>query len=177
MTTIQITQALNLNKNSLLRYALQLTKSHADAHDLYQETAYRAIKYKARCENGTNTKGWLMTIMRNLFINAYRKKRRRQTLQDGSPNTFLLDAGNDSVMNDGEMNSEYQDLMKIIESLEEYLRIPFLLSFQGYKYEEIGDQLQIPLGTVKSRIFMARKQIQKAIQIRYATQTELHFAA
>lgn len=177
MDIINITEELTKNKTSLLRYALKLTKDQTAAHDLMQETAYRAIKYQDRCQSNTNVKGWLMTIMRNLFINDYRKKKRRKTLQDGSANHFLINASHESVLNDGEMNAEYRDLMQIIEKLETYLRIPFLLSYQGYKYEEIAEQLNVPLGTVKSRIFMARKRIQKAIKIRYASQTEFTFAA
>lgn len=168
MNVPYITLALQNNESMLLKHATRLTKDINAAYDLYQETAYRAIKHAGRFTEDTNEQAWLMTIMRNLFINDYRKKKRRQTLQDGSTNSYLLNSSEAEVYNDGESRVDYQALLKIIDNLEDSLRIPFLLNYEGYKYEEIAEQLDIPLGTVKSRIFFARKRMKAAVKKHYA---------
>ena len=119
-----------------------------------------------------------MTIMRNLFINAYRKKRRRQTYQDGSANTYLIDSTGNTVANNGELKVNYEELFDLIERLDDPFRIPFLMAYRGYKYLEIAEELNIPLGTVKSRVFMARQQLQNMIKYHYAVhrQEELNAA-
>ena len=178
MNATEITKELNGLEKFLLNYALKLTLDHNKAKDLFQETAYRAIKHAHRCLPDTNTQAWLVTIMRNLFINDYRKKKRRATLQDGSTNTYLLDSSSKMVPNDGELNVQYEDLFDLVERLDDHLRIPFLMTYEGYKYEEIAEKLNVPLGTIKSRIFFARKRMQESIKHKYGQEgKEVLFAA
>jgi RNA polymerase sigma-70 factor (ECF subfamily) len=167
MNVSYITSALQKNESMLIKQATRLTKDINTAYDLYQETAYRALKHAGRFTEDTNAQAWLVTIMRNLFINDYRKKKRRQTLQDGTPNNYLLNATEAEVYNGGESEFDYQSLLCIVDDLDESLRIPFVLNYEGYKYEEIAEQLDIPLGTVKSRIFFARKRMKAAVKQHY----------
>ena len=178
MEKVEIINALNSFEKQLLRYANSLTKDSNSAKDLFQETAFRAIKHAKRCLPGTNTQAWLTTIMRNLYINDYRKRRRRSTLQAGQDNSFLFDVSDETISNEGESNMLYQDLIQLVHQLDDDLKVPFLMTTQGFKYEEIAKKLDIPLGTVKSRIFFARKRMQKALSKLYgANAKQVLFAA
>lgn len=164
MTAIELTKEMEKLEKVLFAFGLNLTKDKNEALDLYQEMAYRAIRNVHHFRPDTNLRAWLMTIMRNVFINAYRKKRTRQTYQDGSLNQYLINSTSETVANLGESKLVYDELISIVHNLEDYLRIPFLLNYEGYKYQEIADELGIPVGTVKSRIFIARKRIKQAIK-------------
>ena len=99
--------------------------------------------------------------MRNLFINNYRKKVRRNTILDQTPNDYYINSGGRTVENDGDTNIAYKDMLKMVSSLPEDFKRPFWMAYKGYKYDEIADQLDAPLGTIKSRIFFARKKLMK----------------
>lgn len=143
-------------------FALSLTKDMEDSRDLFQETVFKALKNKEKFRIGTNFKAWIMTLMRNTFINNYRRKKRSQTTS--APTDSYIFATADSVeSNHGESNLAMQELMKLMDSIDEKLRTPFWMYYQGMSYQEIADQLGSPLGTVKSRIFFARKELQAKI--------------
>lgn len=148
----------------LLSFAVRLTKDQDDAQDLLQETAYKAFKYRKMYQPHTNLRAWLLTIMRNTFINEYRRKKRQQTQNDKTDNNFFINSGDLSVHNQGEGNIVLSEIESIVEALEDWMKIPFMMHYQGYKYEEIAENLDIPIGTVKSRIFFARKRLKKSIQ-------------
>lgn len=173
MSTIEFTQHFSQFQGLLYSFAFRLTRNEEEAQDLVQETAYKAYKYRNMYQTNTNLRAWLMTIMRNTFINNYRQKKRRKTLNDQSRNNYLLNSGNRTVENGGESNVTTEELWKLVHSLEDWLRIPFLMHFQGYKYEEIANELDIPLGTVKSRIFFARRKLQESVQSTYQSR-QLH---
>jgi RNA polymerase sigma-70 factor, ECF subfamily len=116
---------------------------------------------------GTNFKAWAVTIMRNIFINNYRKKVRRNLIVDQTPNAYYINSGSDNVNNDGERQVEFGELMKLVDTLPEDFREPFLMAYEGFKYEEIAEELGSPLGTIKSRIFFARKKLQKLYEENY----------
>lgn len=145
---------------SLRAFSLALTQSEADANDLYQDTVYKVISNAEKFRQGTNFKAWAVTIMRNLFINNYRKKMRRNTLLDQTPNNYFIDSNQINNPNEGETDATYQELLKMVGQLPDDLRIPFWMAYQGYKYEEISQKLGSPLGTIKSRIFFARRKLQ-----------------
>ena len=111
-------------------------------------------------QSETNLKAWLMTIMRNIFINDYRKKKKNRTLSDWTDTDYLINSGNHSTSNIGEENMAIEEIQRVISTLDENLGVPFKMRSMGYKYQEIADELSLPLGTVKSRIFMARKELQ-----------------
>lgn len=163
----QISDQLDTISNSLRAFSLKLTGNNVDAEDLYQDTAVRIITNADKYRPGTNFKAWAVTIMRNIFINNYRKKVRRNMIIDQTPNNYYLNSGDKTVENAGESNVAYGELIKMVNSLPEDFRTPFLMAYQGYKYEEIADQLESPLGTIKSRIFFARKKLQRMYQERY----------
>ncbi len=167
MSTVEFTQGFTQFEGLLYAFAFKLTKDEEEAQDLMQETAYKAFKYRSMYQPHTNLRAWLMTIMRNTFINSYRQKRRRQTLQDKTDNDYLLNTGTATVRNAGESSVTTEEIQQVIDQLEDWLKVPFLMYLQGYKYDEIAASMQIPLGTVKSRIFFARRKLQDIITQMY----------
>jgi RNA polymerase sigma-70 factor (ECF subfamily) len=143
---------------------MKLTRSSEDSNDLLQETYFKALKNQNKFQEGTNIKGWLYTIMKNTFINAYRKRKNQNTFVDETDNKYFLNMGEmDKVATtDAVVDQEY--MMKQIGSVEKTYVETFMMYYNGYKYEEISEILDIPLGTVKSRIFLARKKMQEKLQ-------------
>ncbi len=158
-------QLFTLN-SSLNAFAYNLTKNSEEAKDLYQETTLRAISNREKFRPGTNFKAWMFTIMKNIFINQYRKKQKANTVIDKTENLFYINSGK-TIRNEADTNISLNELESMVGNLDEGLRIPFELHFEGYKYQEISDQLGLPLGTVKSRIFFARKALKQNIKYLY----------
>jgi RNA polymerase sigma-70 factor (ECF subfamily) len=148
-------------------FAYNLTKNSEDAKDLYQETAFRAMTNRDKFRPGTNLKAWLFTIMKNIFINNYRKKAKANTIMDNTDNLYYLNSGRNSIDNAADSNILIKELKAMISLLDDSTRIPFLMHYQGFKYQEIADHLSLPLGTVKSRIFFARKDLKAQIARQY----------
>jgi RNA polymerase sigma factor (sigma-70 family) len=146
-------------QSSLKPFALKLTRDMEDAEDLLQETMFRAFSNEDKFEDGTNLKAWLFTIMKNIFINNYRKKVKRNTLIDTTDNMYYINAASKEVANDGEQTFVMKDIQTAILGISNEFRVPFMMHFRGYKYHEISEKLNLPLGTVKSRIFFARKAL------------------
>lgn len=151
----------------LQAFAYNLTQNMEDARDLYQETAYRAIKNREKFHPGTNFKAWLMTIMKNIFINDYRKKVKQNVMLDKTDNNYFINSNNNAVSNNAESDMMTEELTEMVDSLEDGLKIPFVMHFQGFKYQEIADYMDLPLGTVKSRIYFARKELKAQIAKQY----------
>ena len=166
MSIIEFNTQFNKLHKLLHAFAYNLTKNSEDAADLYQETALRALSNKDKFRPGTNFKAWSFTIMKNIFINNYRKKVKRNTIIDNTDNQFFINSGS-TVENDAETNMLMKELHGMIDKLEDNLRTPFLKHCEGFKYQEIADELELPLGTVKSRIFFARKAIKEMIHFQY----------
>ncbi|NND05101.1 MAG: RNA polymerase sigma factor [Saprospiraceae bacterium] len=167
MSTIEFKDHLNQLSTVLNTFAYNLTKNSEDAKDLFQETALRAIKNKDKFRPGTNLKAWLFTIMKNIFINNYRKKSKSKVVNDSTENLYYLNSTAADIENKADSNIMMKELLAMVDELEDTLRAPFLMHYQGYKYQEIADQLGLPLGTVKSRIFFARKSLKEQIQSKY----------
>jgi len=148
-------------------FAYNLTKDKENANDLYQETAFRALKNKDKFQPGTNFKAWLMTIMKNIFINNYRKRVKSNTIFDSTDNQYYINSGSHSVSNSAESGILMKEINGMIDDLEDGLRIPFEMHYKGFKYQDIADHMELPLGTVKSRIFFARKALKKQIRSQY----------
>ena len=151
----------------LQSFAYNLTKNSEDAKDLYQETAFRALTNRDKFRVGTNFKAWLFTIMKNIFINNYRKRVKANTIMDNTDNLYYLNSGKNSIENGADANILIKELNTMIEQLDDSTRVPFLMHYQGFKYQEIAEQLGLPLGTVKSRIFFARKDLKAQIHRQY----------
>jgi RNA polymerase sigma-70 factor, ECF subfamily len=167
MSVLEFNHSFAKVNSPLLNFAYNLTKNMEDARDLYQDTAFRALTNRDKFKPGTNFKAWLFTIMKNIFINNYRRKAKTNTIIDTSDNLFFLNSGSVTIDNDAGRNILITEIMSIITSLDDSLRIPFMMHYEGYKYQEISEELQLPLGTVKSRIFFARKEIKDIIHEKY----------
>lgn len=163
MSSQEFEQVLISNADYLKPFAFTLTRDNESAKDLTQETLYRALANKEKYSVGTNVKAWMYTIMRNIFINDYRRKSRHNVIFDNTANDFLLDTNQTFVNNAAESNLEMKEIIKAIKCLPDIFRNPFVLYCEGYKYNEIADYLQEPLGTIKSRIHFARKLLKEEV--------------
>jgi len=152
------------NSDYLKPFAVTLTRDTETAKDLLQETLYRALSNREKYLPGTNIKAWLYTIMRNIFINNYRRNTRQQTIFDNTPNDYLIDYKQTATANAAETGLSMKDIENSIHTLPSLFRDPFMLYFEGYKYQEISEILHEPLGTIKSRIHFARKLLKQQIE-------------
>lgn len=167
MSTLEFQQQFESISTLLYSFAYNLTKNAEDAKDLFQETAYRSMTNQDKFNPGTNFKAWHFTIMKNIFINNYRKKAKANTIMDSTDNLYYLNSGAGGISNKGDSNIMMKELNAMVEKLDESIKVPFLMHYQGYKYQEIAEYLDLPLGTVKSRIFFARKELKDAIVAHY----------
>ena len=149
------------NAEYLKPFALTLTRDNESARDLLQETLLRALVNKEKYNIGTNIKAWLYTIMRNIFINDYRKNKRYTVVRDETPNEILINSRQSSVSNMAETGLALKDIHQNIHHLPVIFKDPFILYFEGYKYNEIASIYREPLGTIKSRIHFARKLLKQ----------------
>jgi RNA polymerase sigma-70 factor (ECF subfamily) len=164
MSTIEFGNLIVTHSNFLYQLAMKLTRNNDDSNDLLQETFLKAIKNKEKYQDGTNIKGWLYTIMKNTFINNYRKKKYQNTFVDETDNKFFINQNevDKEVRTDRIVDTEY--MMRQIDSVEKTYVDTFMMYYNGYKYEEIAEIMGIPLGTVKSRIFLARKKMMEKLK-------------
>jgi RNA polymerase sigma factor (sigma-70 family) len=163
MSAKEFNQVLLENADFLKPFAVNLTKDSEAANDLYQETLYKALANQEKYNVGTNIKAWLFTIMRNIFINDYRRKAKQKTVFDNSANDYLINLKQASVSNAAESSLRMKEITEAVHQLPEIFKTPFRLYFDGYKYQEIADVLAEPLGTVKSRIHFARKLLKERL--------------
>lgn len=164
MAIPNFSQALLSNTEFLMPFAFTLTHNHEDAKDLYQETLFKAFDNKDKYNLGTNIKAWLYTIMRNIFINDYRKKAKQKIVCDSSLNDYYVNSTQTVTSNSAISNINLKEIQAAITRLPDIFKSPFLLYCDGYKYNEISDILSEPLGTVKSRIHFARKLLKAQIE-------------
>ncbi|MEO8711365.1 MAG: RNA polymerase sigma factor [Parafilimonas sp.] len=164
MSVTNFNQSLITNAEFLMPFAYTLTHDHEDAKDLFQETVYKALANKDKYSIGTNIKAWLYTIMRNIFINDYRKKSKQRVMFDGTTNDFFINSTKAITVNNAIESINIKEMQKAIINLPDIFKDPFLLYFDGYKYNEIADMLCEPLGTIKSRIHFARKLLKVQIE-------------
>lgn len=171
MTTTEFNKQLAALNSRLFLNALRLSGNKENAKDLMQETVMRAFSRRDKFKEGTNFKAWTFTIMKNCFINDFRKRRNWRKV------VFSIDDNMQIVMDQpvGNLTDAVvmmKELRNILDELSEANRIPFELHFDGFGYLEIAEQLDIPLGTVKSRIFFARKKLRSMIQGHYGDQVQ-----
>jgi len=154
--------------------AIRMTRNPADAEDLVQETFLKAYRAYDTFQAGTNLKAWLYRILTNTFINKYRKESRRpsetdlEEVQDlylyrrlGSDQTSSMSQSAEEALLEGIVEG---DIKEAVESLPETFRIPVLLAdLEGFAYKEIAEILDIPIGTVMSRLHRGRKALEKAL--------------
>lgn len=146
---------------NLLNFAYMLTSNRDDAYDLLQDTTLKALDNEEKYAENTNFKGWVFTIMRNIFINNYRRNVRSATIVDTTDNLYHLNLSQESRFESPEETYGAAEITDAINEFADEYRIPFSMHVAGYKYNEIAEHMHLPLGTVKSRIFFARKKLQE----------------
>ncbi len=146
---------------NMLNFAYMLTSNRDDAYDLLQDTTLKALDNEDKYAENTNFKGWVFTIMRNIFINNYRRGVRTATIVDTTDNLYHLNLSQDSGIESPEGSYGAAEIAAAIGEFSDDYRIPFCMHVQGYKYAEIAEHMGLPLGTVKSRIFFARRKLQE----------------
>jgi len=166
VSTSEFNQLLTSNVDFLKPVAITLTRDPDSAADLFQETVYKALANRDKYHVGTNIRAWLYTIMRNIFINSYRRKARQQVIFDPLQDDSILNKLKGTVSNSAEGMLEVKHIQKAIHKLPDVFRHPFVLYFEGYKYNDIAGMLKEPLGTIKSRIHFARKLLKSQL-LRY----------
>jgi len=164
MKTVDFTQHLLSIQTELFRFAFKLTADREEANDLLQETSLKALDNEEKFTPDTNFKGWMYTIMRNIFINNYRKTVRDQTFVDQTDNLFHLNLPQDSGFDSTEGAYDLKEIHRIVNALPKDYRVPFAMYVSGFKYREIAEKLGLPLGTVKSRIFFTRQRLQNDLK-------------
>lgn len=158
-TTFQ-NRLMGLQAN-LLNFAYMLTSNRDDAYDLLQDTTLKALDNREKYVDNTNFKGWVFTIMRNIFINNYRRIARSATVIDQTEDCYHLNLSQDSGLESPDGSYTAAEITSAINEFPEKYRVPFSMHVAGYKYNEIAEEMSLPLGTIKSRIFFARQELQK----------------
>lgn len=159
MSNFTLQQQLLGLQDRLFSFAMSMTENREDAKDLLQETTLRVLDNQDKFVADTNFKAWVFTLMRNIFINNYRKLVREQRFVSPTEELYQLNLPVSSGYASPESVLSLKDMKKALDELDEEIRVPFTMHVLGYKYHEIAEKLNIPIGTVKSRIFMARKQL------------------
>ncbi len=165
MTTLEFSYSLNKLSSSLKPFALKLTRDMDDANDLLQDTMVKAFTNKDKFADGTNLKAWLYTIMKNTFITNYQRMVRRGTFVDTTDNLHYINSGGALVENDAYGDFTMDDITNAIDQLDDVYKTPFMMHYRGFKYHEIADKLDIPIGTVKNRIHIARKILKDQLHV------------
>lgn len=151
-------------QGNLANFAFQLTSNRESAMDLVQDTTLKVLDNEAKYVENVNFKGWVFTIMRNIFINNYRKKVRSATIIDSTEDFYHLNLSQESGFETPEGSYATKEITAVINTFTDEYKVPFTMYIAGYKYSEIAEKLSLPLGTVKSRIFFARKRLQKILK-------------
>jgi len=164
MTAAEFNSELTKMQDKLKSFAYSLTADSEDAKDLLQETLLKAITYRDKFVNPVNLKSWVYTIMKNTFINNYRRMSKAKTFMDNTKELYFLNIPQDSGIDSPDGSYTFQELSKGVENLEDEYKIPFKMHVEGYKYKEIAEHLNLPIGSVKSRIFFARKKLMATLK-------------
>ncbi len=165
MTALEFSYAITQSTKALKPFAFRLTRDSDDAADLLQDTVLKAFIHREKFSEGTNLKAWMYTIMKNTFITNYQKLVKRKTFIDTTDNLHFINSTQYTTRNAGEQKFAMDDIQKAISSLENTFREPFMMYFNGFKYHEIADRLEIPIGTVKNRIHLARKELKDVLRM------------
>ncbi|MCM1028369.1 MAG: RNA polymerase sigma factor [Pseudoflavonifractor sp.] len=164
MNTHQFEQKLLSVQTNLLNFAYTLTLNRDDAEDLCQDTALKALDNEDKFVDGTNFKAWVFTIMRNIFINQYRRSTRAAVVVDKSEDLYQINVPVEGAESNPDDSYSIQEISEVVNHFPDEYRIPITMHLAGYHYAEIGKKLGVPVGTIKSRIFYARKKLQNMLE-------------
>lgn len=151
-------------QGNMLNFAYMLTSNREDAYDLLQDTTLKVLDNEDKYVDNTNFKGWVFTIMRNIFINNYRRVAREATMVDQTEDLYHLNLPQESGLETPEGGVAVGEITDAINSFPDEYRVPFSMLVAGYKYNEIAEKMNLQLGTVKSRIFFARQKLQELLK-------------
>ncbi len=163
MGTMEFDQQLTSLQENLKYFATTLTQNEEEAKDLVQETYLKALTYRDKFEANTNLKAWTYTIMKNTFINNYRRSSKVSMIVDNTADLYFLNSNKTSNEANPESSLSHKEVTGVVNGLVDEHRIPFQMHHQGFKYKEIAEHLNLSIGTVKSRIFFSRKKLIKAL--------------
>jgi RNA polymerase sigma factor (sigma-70 family) len=164
MTTTEFNTRLINMEDRLERFALSLTSNREAAKDLLQETYVKALSSKDKFIEFTNFEAWAYTIMKNTFINNYRKAVRQNTIVDQTEDLYYLNNTKEATNIKPDSTFQHKEIQKHIDALQDELKVPFLMHTEGYKSKEIAEKLELKIGTVKSRIFFTRKKLMESLK-------------
>jgi RNA polymerase sigma factor (sigma-70 family) len=159
MTNVEFNSTLLGMRPKLMRFAMSLTHDREKTPDLVQDTYLKALASRNNFEDFTNLKAWVFTIMKNTFINNYRRNMREHFIIDYTQDLFYLNQPHDKGFISPESKYSEDEISSFIDSLSEEFRVPFRMLLEGYKYKEISEKLGLKIGTVKSRIFLSRQKL------------------
>jgi RNA polymerase sigma-70 factor (ECF subfamily) len=146
----------------LVKFSTNFTYDRDEAQDLVQETLLKAIQFKNSFRQNTNLEGWLFIIMRNTYINKYRKQVKAKSLISARELSSVRVEDHHTFTRPLEA-LQVKEVWRVIDRIREEFQVPLKMFITGYKYEEIASNLKIPVGTVKNRIFQARQEVQKRL--------------
>jgi RNA polymerase sigma factor (sigma-70 family) len=159
MSTLEFNNSILNHRQALEYFAYSLTSDREDAKDLMQDTYMKAVTYRNKFREATNLKAWLYTIMKNTFINNYRRQVKSKTIIDQSEDLYYLNNAPDQNQQNPSGVYNTKEILSTVNSLQDEYKVPFKMHSEGFKYKEIADELGLPIGTVKSRIFLARQKL------------------
>jgi len=165
MNTTDFNHQLSLNQGALEAFAFKFTQDYEDANDLVQDTLLKAMRYSRKFRDGTNFRGWLYTIMKNTFINSYRRGVKTRSFISTHEEIPVSQLQNSATGNSGENKFMMEDIHNAMKKLQPEYLTPFIKYFEGFKYHEISEMLHVPIGTVKTRIHMARGILKKNLKM------------
>ncbi len=164
MKSNSFTQELTSLQDNLHYFAKSLTHNDEEAKDLVQDTFLKALTYRDKFEENTNLKAWTYTILKNTFINNYRRKSRTTLISDNTTDNYFINSGMFIEEYSPEAQLSHKEIRKVVDNLAEEHRVPFQMHHNGYKYREIAEELDLSIGTVKSRIFFSRKKLMNKLE-------------
>ncbi len=162
MSTLEFNEQLLSLRQQLYYFALGLTKDRENAQDLVQESILRAITFRDKFRDNTNFKAWVYTIVKNTFINGHRRNKRTRVIMD-SVEREREQVSRVQTPATVEANVKRTEIERSLNQLDPAFRTPFMMHFEGFKYNEIATRMSIPVGTVKSRIHQARQRLQESL--------------
>lgn len=164
MEKIDFTRGILAIEQDLHRFAYKLTSDRDSANDLVQDCMLQALNNQDKFTHAKNLKGWMYTIMRNIFVNNYRRTVREMNIMDVTYSIHQQSMVEDDDSDRFELAYDMKQLYSVIRSIPDDLKVPFQMFVSGFKYREIAEKLDLPIGTVKSRLFFIRKRLKEELK-------------
>jgi len=164
MTTIELSSQLLRHESVLLKYAYSFNLTRDDAKDLVQDTFMKALINRDKYVDNEKLKAWVLAIMKNTFVDNYRRGSIQKKLSDYKNESVLISTVTTTASDNPESVLTTMEIMHYVEKLQYKLRMPFKMYVEGFKYSEISEKLNLKIGTVKSRIFLSRRYLMNILK-------------